>query len=118
MEIPIWVKPAVWGAFVGAIAMTTIGFSQLGWTTASSADRLAQDRSDTAVVAALVPFCVLKAQHDPDQAVLTKFQTEQSSYSRGDIVSKAGWATVGGAQAPDNALARACSDKLHGMKAG
>jgi hypothetical protein len=118
MDIPVWVKPAVWGAFAGAIAMSTIGFSQLGWTTANSADRLAQDRADTAVISALVPFCVLKAQHDPDLAVLTKFQTEQSSYSRGDIVSKAGWATVGGAQSPDNALARACSDKLHGMKAG
>jgi hypothetical protein len=118
MKIPAWVKPAVWGAVAGAIAMSTIGFSQLGWTTAGSADRLAQERSDIAVIAALVPFCVLKAQHDPDQAVLARFQTEQSSYSRGDIVSKAGWATVGGAQAPDSALARACSDKLHGMKAG
>jgi hypothetical protein len=118
MEIPVWVKPAAWGAFAGAIAMSTIGFSQLGWTTASSANRLAQERSDTAVVAALVPFCVLKAQQDPDHAVLTKFKTEQSSYSRGDIVSKAGWATVGDAGTPDNALARACSDKLHGMNAG
>jgi hypothetical protein len=118
MEIPVWVKPVLWGAFAGAIVMSTVGFSQLGWTTASTADHLAQDRADAAVVSALVPFCVIKAQQDPDLAVLTRFQTEQSSYSRGDIVTKAGWATVGGAKVPDNALARACSDKLHTMKAG
>ena len=51
-------------------------------------------------------------------ASFAKFQTEQSSYSRSDLVMKAGWATIGGKTAPDNALARACSEKLHGMKAG
>jgi hypothetical protein len=118
MEIPVWAKPAAWGAVAGAIIMSTVGFSQLGWVTASTADHQAQERSDTAVVSALVPFCVLKAQQDPDVTVLTKFQAEGSSYSRGDIVSKAGWATVGGSKTPDNALARACSDTLHTMKAG
>jgi hypothetical protein len=118
MEIPIWIKPAAWGVFAGAVIMSTVGFSQLGWTTAGTAEHLAQDRADTAVVAALVPFCVIKAEQDPDQAVLAKFQAEPSSYSRGDMVSKAGWATVGGSKTPDNALARACSDKLHGMKVG
>ena len=62
----------MWGAAAGAVAMTIVGFSQLGWFTAGSADRMAQDRADTAVVAALVPFCVTKAQADPDHAVLVK----------------------------------------------
>ena len=38
-----------------------------------------------------------------------------SSYSRSNMV-KAGWATVGGETSPDNALARACSDKLSSAK--
>ena len=59
--------------------MRTIGLSQLG-STASSADRMAQERADTAVVSALVPFCVFKAQQDPDQGPLIKFQAEQSFY--------------------------------------
>jgi len=33
-------------------------------------------------------------------------------------VMKAGWATLGGAKFGDNALARACSDKLHTPPAG
>jgi hypothetical protein len=113
MQIPVWLKPGLWGAAAGAVAMTVVGFSQLGWYTGGSADRMAQDRAETAVVAALVPFCVAKAQQDPDRAVLVKFQAEQSSYSRSDLVMKAGWATLGSAKFGDNALARACSDKLH-----
>jgi hypothetical protein len=118
MQTPVWLKPGLWGAAVGAVAITIVGFSQLGWYTPSSADSLAQDRADTAVVAALVPFCVAKAQQDPDHATLVKFQAEQSSYSRNDLVMKAGWATLGSAKFGDNALARACSAQLHAEKAG
>jgi len=118
MDLPVWLKPAVFGAVAGAIAMSTIGFSQMGWSTAASAEKVARERADDAVVVALVPFCVTKAQHDPDPAVLAKFQTETSSYSRSDMVTKAGWATVGAEKNPGSALARACSDKLFGMKAG
>ena len=98
--------------------MAIVGFWQLGWTTTATAEKLAQETAETAVVAALVPFCVVKAQQDPDKATLTKFQAEQSSYTRSDMVMKAGWATVGNQKSPDNALARACSDKLNGMKSG
>jgi hypothetical protein len=118
MKMPIWLKPGLWGAVAGAIAISIVGFSQLGWITTGTAEKLAQERADTAVVAALVPFCVVKAQQDPDKAVLAKFQAEQSSYSRSDMVMKAGWATLGIEKSPDNALARACSDKLQGMKSG
>jgi hypothetical protein len=117
MEIPPSVKPGLWGAAAGAIAMAIVGFSYLGWTTAATSEKLARETADTAVVAALVPFCVVKAQADPDQATLTKFQAEQSSYSRSDIVMKAGWATVGGETTGSNALARACAEKLHVAKA-
>jgi hypothetical protein len=116
MQFPVWLKPGLWGAAAGAVAISIIGFSQLGWSTAGTADRMAQERADAAVVVALVPFCVTKAQQDPDHAVLAKFQTEQSSYSRSDLVMKAGWATLGSAKFGDNALARACSDKLLGAK--
>jgi hypothetical protein len=118
MELPSVVKPGLWGAAAGAVAMAVVGFSYLGWTTASTAEKLAQDTANTAVVAALVPYCVVKAQADPNLATLTKFQTEQSSYSRSDIVMKAGWATMDGATSGNDALARACAEKLHVVKAG
>lgn len=116
MKIPVWLKPGLWGAAFGAIAVAIVGFSQLGWKTATSANELAQERADTAVVAALVPFCVAKAQQDGEQTALAKFQAEQSSYSRSDLVQQAGWATLGVAKSPDSALARACSAKLYATK--
>ena len=48
--------------------------------------------------------------------MFAKFQTETSSYSRSDLVTKAGWATVGNEKSPNDALANACSDKLDGAK--
>jgi hypothetical protein len=118
MKVPVWLRPGFWGAAVGAIAMATIGFSQLGWTTSNSAEQLAQQRASAAVVSALVPFCVAKAQQDPDKTVFTKLRAETSSYSRSDLVMKAGWATLGNEKSPDNALARACSEELNAAKAG
>jgi hypothetical protein len=118
MQIPVWLKPGLWGVAFGAVAMAVVGFSQLGWTTQKTAEQMADDQSQTAVVAALVPFCVAKAQQDPDHATLAKFQTEQSSYSRSDLVMQAGWATVGSKTAPDSNLARACSEQLHAIKTG
>ena len=116
MQIPVWLKPGGWGAVAGAIVLSFVGFSQLGWKTASSVDQISQERADTAVISSLVPFCVAKAQMDPDKATLAKFQGEQSSYARSDLVVKAGWATLGGKTTPDNALARACSEKLSAAK--
>ena len=118
MEIPSWLKPGIWGAATGAVAMAIVGFSYLGWTTAATSEKLAQDTSSTAVVAALVPFCVKNAQTDSNAATLVKFQAEQSSYSRSDIVTKAGWTSFDGKTAGSDALARACAEKLHVAKAG
>ena len=117
MQLPSYVKPGLWGAVAGAVAISIVGFSYLGWTTSTTAEKLAQDKANTAVVAALVPFCVLKAQTDPNLATLTKFKAEQSSYSRSDIVMKAGWATLGSQTTGSDALARACAETLHETKA-
>ena len=121
MEIPSGVKPGLWGAAAGAIAMAIVGFSYLGWTTEATAQKLAQDTADTAVVIGAGAVLRHQGRGRSQPATLTKFQAEQSSYSRSDIVMKAGWATLGG-QAVDgktgsDALARACAEKLHVVKA-
>ena len=117
MKIPVWLKPGLWGAAFGAIILAIVGFSQLGWKTAASAEQFAQERADTAVVAALVPYCVAKAEAASEQTALAKLRAERSSYSRSDLVTKAGWATLGVAKSPDSALARACSAALYTTKA-
>jgi hypothetical protein len=116
MQVPVWVKPGVWGAVIGATAIVIVGFAEMGWRTGGTADRMATDRADAAVVTAFVPFCVSKAQQDTDATKLVKLGSETSSYGRRQIVMDSGWATMLGMTSPDNALATACSDKLQTPK--
>jgi hypothetical protein len=117
MKIPTISSTTIWATGIGAVAVMIVGFWGLGWTTARSAERMANDRAEAAVVTALVPFCVANAEHDADPAKLVKFKAEESSYSRSQLVADSGWATMPGTSEPDRALASACSDKLQGPKA-
>jgi hypothetical protein len=113
-----YIKPVFWGAVAGAIAMTVAGFWGMGWSTSGNAARMAKEQSEAAVVTALVPYCIANAQHDPDNAKLTKFRAEDEGYKRSQIVQEAGWATMLGSTSSDYALASACSAKLADTKAG
>ena len=118
MQYPVWTKPALLGAACGAIAITFLGFSQLGWKTSQGAADMAQEQADAAAVAALVPFCVAKAEQISEQDALAKLKAEDSAFSRSELVMKAGWATVGSSKTPDNALAIACASTLRQAKPG
>jgi hypothetical protein len=74
LHIP-WFKPAAWGVVGGAVGTMIIGFSWLGWTLGSTAERMAVERTNSAVVAALTPSCVARFMRQPDAAVkLATFQ--------------------------------------------
>jgi hypothetical protein len=88
MNVPMQVKPALWGAAGGAIAAIIIGFAWGGWVTGGTSTRDAGVAAQTAVVQAFVPLCVAKAEQQPDQLPLLK---KESSYSRSEFVVKAGW---------------------------
>jgi hypothetical protein len=88
MAFPAQVKPAVWGAIGGAIAAMIIGFVWGGWVTGSTSEKNAGVAAQTAVEQAFVPLCVAKSEQQPDQLLLLK---KESSYSRKDFVTKAGW---------------------------
>jgi hypothetical protein len=122
MQVSDWlghpyIKPSLWGAVAGAIAMTVVGFWGMGWSTSNNAAMMAKEQSDAAVVTALVPYCVAKAKQDPDNAKLTKFRAEEETYKRSQIVQDSGWATALGSTSPDYDLANACSVKLEDAKA-
>src|SRR6185436_7062457 len=101
------------GAAAGAVASMVIGFSWGGWMTGSAANRLAAERADTAVVAALTPVCVEKFLQNSDaQANLAAIKKIASNWEQGEYVQKGGWATQPGATSTDYHLARACAEKL------
>ena len=71
MEAPTWLKPAILGGVVGAIATIVVGFNQAGWMLGSSAEKMAQERSAAAVTEALVPVCIGQSKADPEVAMKT-----------------------------------------------
>ncbi len=112
MKLPIWLKPALFGAVAGAIVIAFIGFTQLGWVTGSSAASLASKQADLAVVSALMPYCLQSSVNDPAAAAVITELKAASSYNRRSIIEKSGWATPLGATAPNTALAQACQTEL------
>lgn len=112
MKLPIWTTPAIWGAVAGGLAMATIGFYAFGWHTAREARAMADDSARTASMAALLPICMAKAREDTDLTRMAKLRAETSSYTRGEIVRTAGWATLPGMVAADTNLASICSERL------
>ena len=65
-----------------------MGFSSFGWTLGSAAERMTQERAQTAVVAVLAPICVEKFQHQADASA------KVPSWDRRSIIEKGGWATM------------------------
>ena len=112
MRVPQWIKPGVWGAVIGAVALMIIGFSWWGWTLSSTAEQMAQERANTAVVALLTPLCVESFMKQPDaMAKLTEFQ-HTASWRQTEFIEKGGWATASGSTTPHSAVAKACADQL------
>jgi len=90
-----------------------IGFSWGGWMTGGTAVKLADERANTAVVAALTPICVEKFLQNSDaKANLAVLQKISTNWEQGDYLVKGGWATPPGTTSPDYHLARACAEKL------
>ena len=115
MNIPDWVKPGLYGAAAGAIALAIIGFSWGGWVTGSKATQMASDKARVEVIAALVPVCLDISKRDPQVAIKVASLKDAKSYDRDDMVMKAGWATMPGALEPDRRIAAACAEKLPGL---
>lgn len=112
MRIHPGIKPAVWGAVAGAAAISFVGFSQFGWTLGSTAERMASDRADSAIVSVLAPICVEKFQQQSDSATkLIEFK-KTPSWDQRSLIEKAGWATMPGSEKSNSAVATACADKL------
>ena len=105
-------KPAVWGAVVGAVAFTVVGFSSLGWTPGSTAEKMANQRAETAVAAALAPICVEKFQQQTDSAAKLVAFNKAPSWGRHTLIEKGGWATFPGTEKPNWEVASACAEKL------
>src|SRR3981081_3288809 len=76
------------GAAAGAVATMFVGFNWGGWSLGSTADKMAKERSDLAVVAALAPVCAEKFRALPDADAKTAALSKVDSWKRRDEFPK------------------------------
>jgi hypothetical protein len=112
MQAPEWLKPGLYGAACGAVALAVIGFSWGGWVTGGTARTMAADQSKAEVVTALSLICVDQSKRDPQLVERVALLKAASSYERGDLVMKNGWATMPGTTEGNRLVAIACADKV------
>jgi hypothetical protein len=112
MKFPPSLKPGIWGAVIGAVAISVVGFSSFGWTLGTTAERMARERAQTAVVGVLAPICVEKFQHQADASTKLIEFNKVSSWDRRSIIEKGGWATAPGSDTANSAVVSACAEQL------
>ena len=99
------------GAAAGALATIVVGFNWGGWSLGSTANKMANERSDLAVVAALAPVCAEKFRALPDADAKTLALSKVDSWKRRDEFPKE-FVTLAGESYPNSALVDACSALL------
>jgi hypothetical protein len=112
MQTPEWLKPGLYGAACGAVALAVVGFSWGGWVTSGTARTMAADHSKAEVVTALSLICVDQSKRDPQLAERVAAIKTASSWNRGDLVLKNGWATMPGTTEGNSQVAKDCADKI------
>jgi hypothetical protein len=108
-------KRLLQGVAIGAALTVIVGFNWFsygfGWMLGGSAEKMASQRVDVALVAAYTPVCVERFVGPADDAKWEEFAKVQS-WTRDDYVKKAGLATIPGATEPNSSVAQACAGVL------
>jgi len=110
--LPAGWKPFCLGALAGAAAISWAGFDAFGWKTSGTAEMLGKRQADTAVVSALAHICDARFRKEADFSARLAALEKVERYSRGEAVSKAGWATMPGNAEPNQDVGRACAELL------
>jgi pimeloyl-ACP methyl ester carboxylesterase len=109
MQMPVALKPAIWGAVAGAAALAIVGFSWGGWVSRSSAELHANEKAATAVAGALAPICLENFRRAADAPAKLLELKKANSWEQVGFIEKGGWARMPGSTAIDPVMARACA---------
>ena len=106
------ISTGVWAAIGGAILTMIIGFNLGGWVTGGTAQSMAEEMSEVAVVDRLTPICVEQFKQDPEKDKKFKELKGTDSWKRDDYVKKQGWATMPYEKKPDGKVAEKCTEQI------
>ncbi len=106
-------KTAVFWSWVGSVVLTMIiGFAWGGWVTGGTAQKMAEQMAEDAVVKRLAPICVVQFKQAPGKDEKLKELEKTDSWQRSEYVEKQGWATMPGEEKPDSKVASECTRLL------
>ena len=106
------IKLGLWGALGGAIVLAIIGFAWGGWVTGGTAQEMAGEMAENAVVARLAPICVEQFKKDSEKDQKLIGLKKEISWKRNNYVEKQGWATMPGEKKFDSTVARKCAEMI------
>ena len=99
------------GVAAGAVATVVVGFGWGGWSLGSTANKMANEQSERAVIAALAPVCADKFRALPDAAAKTVALSKEDSWKRSEEFPRE-FVTLPGETYPSSALVYACTTLL------
>jgi hypothetical protein len=105
-------SPFIWGIIASAVILPIVSFSA-GWiVTTGYANEKADQRATKAVTDRLATICVAQFPTGED-GIRHLAALKAAGYSdKGSFVSKNGWATMPGTEAPRDAVAKECAERL------
>jgi len=105
-------SPFVWGIITAVVVLPIVSFSA-GWiVTTGYAEEKADQRATQAVTDRLASICVAQFPTG-DEGTAQLAGLKAANYSdKGSFVFKGGWATMPGGEAPKDAVAKECADRL------
>jgi hypothetical protein len=113
MNISPNVKPALWGAVGGAVALAILGFTWGGWVTSSTATTMADKHANVEVAKVLAPICFLQFNQQPGaDARLVELKGITSTYEQASFIEKSGAATMPGSDKMVKGVSQACAELL------
>ena len=109
-------KRLLQGIAIGAFLTWAIGFSWGGWTYGSTAEKMATDRTDSALVRTFTSTCADKFLAQSDATAKLAALREVDSWRRDREVAKSGFATLPGETVANMRLADSCADAIVATK--
>ncbi len=112
MNIPEWLKPGIYGAAIGAVFVSVVGFTWGGWVTPGDALEMADNFAAEQVTLAMVPVCLGLSEADAERIEILATLRKASGYLQLNAMMETGWATLPGTDTPSRDLADACLAEL------
>ncbi len=119
-EVPVWIKPALWGSAVGAVVWWIVLSSGFGWVSAGTAKQMSAQKTQDAVVAYATPACVARFERQPNAVAAWKTLNKTEEWGRSEVIEKGGWIAEPGQKLDSTdiagTIARNCATQLIELK--